>query len=519
MKIPILRVRDKDGNYVNIPAIQGPPGVGDMEKSIYDSDGAVAAAGGIKAYVQKNGGGGDGFIQADWNQNDETAAGYIKNRPFYDTTTSVELLKLENATFIIPDESMPFSIYQSETGFEIKADKTYIVNWDETEYICTSIFVEGANAFGNLSAMGLGAGNGEPFIFGYVSEQNILFIYDLNKETSHTISVSEITTEIKTIDSKYIKDMYYDNGIIETVLVEEQTVTGFTVVDDPIYEVENPFNLNIIIGNTYVVNWDGTEYELVAAVEDDITYIGNVNYVNMTSGGDIPFTIINSNASIFLATESTAESHTISVVETSYSIKQIDAKYLPIMKEGQTVFFNETIESNRLQYDYSIGLEIGKTYSVILDGVQYDNLKCYLFNATYACIGSLDNSEIPFMIGCIDANQTTEIEIMTEGESHTLSILKADFIIDEKYLPNISIPEDSISNIVKYTPQELTDEQKVQARTNIGAISQEDITGVVRYTTQALTDEQKAQARTNIGVEDAINEALSAFLFAEGQTF
>lgn len=57
MKIPILRVRDKDGNYVDIPAIRGQ---GDMEKSAYDSDGVVAAAGGIKAYVQRNGGGGGG---------------------------------------------------------------------------------------------------------------------------------------------------------------------------------------------------------------------------------------------------------------------------------------------------------------------------------------------------------------------------------------------------------------------------------------------------------------------------
>lgn len=57
MKIPILRVRDKDGNYVDIPAIRGQ---GDMEKSAYDSDGAVAAAGGIAAYVQQNGGGGGG---------------------------------------------------------------------------------------------------------------------------------------------------------------------------------------------------------------------------------------------------------------------------------------------------------------------------------------------------------------------------------------------------------------------------------------------------------------------------
>lgn len=60
MSIPILRVRDANGNYVNIPAIQGPPGPGDMEAAAYDPDGTVAEAGGIAAYVQQNGGSGGG---------------------------------------------------------------------------------------------------------------------------------------------------------------------------------------------------------------------------------------------------------------------------------------------------------------------------------------------------------------------------------------------------------------------------------------------------------------------------
>lgn len=60
MSIPILRVRDQNGNYVNIPAIQGPPGKGDMEAAAYDPSGAVAKAGGIAAYVQQNGGSGGG---------------------------------------------------------------------------------------------------------------------------------------------------------------------------------------------------------------------------------------------------------------------------------------------------------------------------------------------------------------------------------------------------------------------------------------------------------------------------
>lgn len=57
-------------------------------------------------------------------------------------------------------------------------------------------------------------------------------------------------------------------------------------------------------------------------------------------------------------------------------------------------------------------------------------------------------------------------------------------------------PVGGSSNFVRYdAAQELTDEQKAQARTNIGA---DTVQGAVLYTPQSLTDAQKTQARTNI---------------------
>jgi lysophospholipase L1-like esterase len=63
---------------------------------------------------------------------------------------------------------------------------------------------------------------------------------------------------------------------------------------------------------------------------------------------------------------------------------------------------------------------------------------------------------------------------------------------------------------ILYTEQTLTDEQKAQARTNIGAVSEESaeqlrnkvdsLDSAVLFTEQTLTEEQKAQARANIGV-------------------
>lgn len=55
----------------------------------------------------------------------------------------------------------------------------------------------------------------------------------------------------------------------------------------------------------------------------------------------------------------------------------------------------------------------------------------------------------------------------------------------------------AVAGSVRYDEaQSLTDEQKAQARTNIGA---DTVQGAVLYTPQSLTDDQKTQARGNIG--------------------
>lgn len=66
---------------------------------------------------------------------------------------------------------------------------------------------------------------------------------------------------------------------------------------------------------------------------------------------------------------------------------------------------------------------------------------------------------------------------------------------------NTSSPES-----ITYKPQELTEAQKLQARTNIGAMAQADLPSYdqVLYTPQTLTTEQKTQARVNI---DAVSSA------------
>ena len=72
--------------------------------------------------------------------------------------------------------------------------------------------------------------------------------------------------------------------------------------------------------------------------------------------------------------------------------------------------------------------------------------------------------------------------------------------------------DNDIANCVQIKAQSLTEDQKTQARTNIGAASQtsldNNIANCVQIKAQSLTDNQKTQARTNIGAASATYGAI-----------
>ena len=336
---------------------------------------------------------------------------YIKDM-YYEE--SIELFNIENAEFTNGQ-------YTCETPFIITDGNTYIVNWDGTEYICVAYTFEGIPSIGNTSDFG-GKGNGEPFVIAYNSATNETGIGAYGDSTTpHTFSVVE--NIVHTIDHKYIKDMYYDNGSTTTVLVDNQTVTGFEVREDPLYAVQNPFSFSPTIGATYTVTWDGTDYECTAATMSGMAYIGNVNYVNMQSGGDIPFAIVFAGA-IFLVTESTEESHTISITEVVHDMKQLDEKYLPILEEvNKTVFSMDTVVHGN-EYDLPEGMLTGPC-KVTVDGVSEDVIFVVDFDYSFVHTNSchIETWDYSIYFGFFD------------GGTHSVKIEIPVNVVKEEYLP------------------------------------------------------------------------------------
>ena len=136
-------------------------------------------------------------VQPDWNQNDETAADYVKNRPFY-TGDPVEAVLVEESTVSFEGG---FSEFQST--FEATVGETYKVYWDGTAYECTCVTSNYNLAIGNLSIIGRGSDTGEPFLM-MINNGIAIGIVTTDTLASHTFSISGIAQEIVKIDGKYL---------------------------------------------------------------------------------------------------------------------------------------------------------------------------------------------------------------------------------------------------------------------------------------------------------------------------
>ena len=338
----------------------------------------------------------------------------------------VELFSVENATF-------ENNRYEIETPFAIEDGNTYIVNWDGVEYTCEAYTFQGIPTVGNTAEFG-GKGNGEPFYIGYNSDENVTFVGSFDDLATHTFSVTEMVRH--TIAPKYIKDMYYDNGVTITEVVPETTVDGFTVMQDPIYGIKNAISMTPVVGATYIVNWDGAEYTTTcnSIIDTSFMYIGNENYVNMQPEGNIPFAIIFANGNVFLATESTASSHTISVTEYNHDLKQIDIKYLPILEKVEETIFKANVTDSIELRGPEYGKLLGK-YIVVIDGVSETvefidaGIGSFVETDSFA-IESWTDPE-----GNVDNNGFTMEFINPDGNPHSVEIIAIKDIIKEEYLP------------------------------------------------------------------------------------
>ena len=132
----------------------------------------------------------------------------------------------------------------------------------------------------------------------------------------------------KPLTFDYMPEGYPTKTVQTTTLMEEQQV-AFTL-SNGVYMAPITNALEIVDGQTYTVNWDGTEYECVGVVIESQPVLGNLSFVDKGSDTGEPFvyTYNTKRHTGMFATLDASASHTISVKTTEEIVTPMAEEFL-----------------------------------------------------------------------------------------------------------------------------------------------------------------------------------------------
>jgi hypothetical protein len=334
-------------------------------------------------------------VQPDWNQTDSTAIDYIKNRTHWKEEKTNDIVLVDNIT-LDNFEDTESGFYRQTTDcyvdFERTMGQTYFVIWDGVEYECVCGGIVEDFGIGNANIMGdYGSKTAEPFAIHHSSFEDPISV-SIKDNGSHTLSVLQrsTATEIHYLDSKYIKDMYYDNTI-EEVIVDNLTSDE--------YHSGNYPPCNFVVGDAYSVIWNGVLYEnVVCTLMDEWRVLGGME--------DYPFSI-DDDGGDSLYIEDNEEPYAVSIIHIISNPHKVLRKYLPNSLADwnennenasnyiqNRPFYDATIyrwvsdgELNELLKDTTTTQNSVHKFRVIIDGVVYEDVPGTYGYMTGAYIG------------------------------------------------------------------------------------------------------------------------------------
>ena len=280
-----------------------------------------------KEQARQNIGAGEPQVQIDWNQNDETATDYVKNRPFYTGDTVLMEVLPETTVTLTAQSDLYGAKVESSSPFTFEVGTTYIINWNGTEYTSVGGMFRGLSYVGDISLFAGSESTGEPFLIGASGSSAVLYAWDATAAgETRTFSISTNLTDIHKIDVKYFPDGYPYTSLVTGILVDNVSIE----ISSDGGNVKNPFSLALEAGETYTVTWDENTYECTAYNVRGIPVIGNDTLIDLAlnNGNNEPFFIDTYNGVSVYAQK--AGTHTISISGPSLEVHQMDVKYIPV---------------------------------------------------------------------------------------------------------------------------------------------------------------------------------------------
>lgn len=199
--------------------------------------------------------------QADWSQNDETAASYVKNRPFYETSTNVTILPAAEVTtgmlygdwgqgFELPEEHM--ELLQTSIPYDFKltvGDEVFEGNYNDYMSESSGNLNIVTNAYGTIEI-----------------SWSYMYFWDLEEPITTNIEyIISISGEVKKIDEKFLPD---------TVVLESELTSK---------NYQNETQVNTLIANA-IGDITGISYEIVTSLpetgEAGVIYLVSNNGAN-----------------------------------------------------------------------------------------------------------------------------------------------------------------------------------------------------------------------------------------------
>ena len=125
----------------------------------------------------------------------------------------------------------------------------------------------------------------------------------------------------------YMPEGYPTKAMGTVTLMEAQEITFSQKGDNPLYYGRSAGTLEVVVGQTHTVTWDGTAYECVGFEFQDVTVLGNLSIAG--AGGDTGEPFICDASNSMFATIDTSASHIISVKRTGEIVTPMTEEFIP----------------------------------------------------------------------------------------------------------------------------------------------------------------------------------------------
>lgn len=150
----------------------------------------------------------------------------------------------------------------------------------------------------------------------------------------------------------------YPKKTMGTATVMEEQELAFTLNNGKyIATITDAFE--VVKGQTYTVNWDGTEYECVCYAYGSMTVLGNLSIMAPSDDTGEPFLYVSQEMTF--ATLDTSASHTISVKGIVEIVTPMAEEFLPA-----TALITGSLFDNTLSSEFTNN----ELYAILLDGKQ-----------------------------------------------------------------------------------------------------------------------------------------------------